>query len=56
MSATFQTIIALAIVALAAILLVRSWLNKRKSPGCGSECGSVSPEIKKLQAKLKRQP
>ena len=56
MSSSLQTIIALAIVALAATLLVRSWLVKRKSPGCGGNCGAVSPEIKKLQAKLKRQP
>ena len=55
MSATLQTVIALIIVALAAALLLRSWFSKRKSPGCGSEsCGAVSPEIKKLQAKLKR--
>jgi hypothetical protein len=54
MSSTLQTVIALAVVAIAAALLVRSWL-KKKSPGCGSEaCGAVSPEIKKLQAKLKR--
>lgn len=55
MSATLQTIVALGIVALAAILLLRSWLKKRHQPGCGSEnCSAVSPEIKKLQAKLKR--
>jgi len=55
MSATLQTWIALVVVALAATLLVRSWLKKRKQPGCGSEaCGAVSPEIKKLQARLKR--
>lgn len=55
MSSTLQTIIALAIVAVAATMLLRSWFSKRKSPGCGSEsCGAVSPEIKKLQAKLKR--
>ncbi len=55
MSATLQTIIALVIVAVAAALLVRSWFKQRKNPGCGSEgCGAVSPEIKKLQAKMKR--
>jgi len=54
MSSSLQTLIALSIVALAALLLVRSFLNKRKSPGCGADCGAVSPEIKKLQAKLKR--
>jgi archaellin len=55
MSATFQTIVALVIVAVAAALLLRSWFGKKKSSGCGSEgCSAVSPEIKKLQAKLKR--
>lgn len=55
MSASIQTIIALGIVAIAATLLVRSWFSKKKSPGCGSEsCGAISPEVKKLQAKLKR--
>lgn len=55
MSAPFQTVIALGIVALAALLLLRSFLKKRTQPGCGSEsCSAVSPEIKKLQAKLKR--
>jgi len=55
MTSSTQTIIALAVVALAAALLLRSWFGKKKSPGCGSgDCGAVSPEIKKLQAKLKR--
>ncbi|MDI1250361.1 MAG: FeoB-associated Cys-rich membrane protein [Lacunisphaera sp.] len=55
MSASLQTIIALGIVVLAATLLVRSWLKKGKQPGCGSGgCGAVSPEVKKLQARLKR--
>ena len=55
MSSTLQTLIALAIVAIAAVLLLRSWFAKRKQPGCGSEsCSAVSPEIKKLQARLKR--
>ena len=55
MSATIQTIIALSVVALAAALLLRTWFGKKKTPGCGSEsCGAVSPEIKKLQARLKR--
>lgn len=55
MSSSLQTVIALGIVALAAILLIRSWLKKRHQPGCGNEnCSAVSPEIKKLQAKLKR--
>jgi len=55
MSSTLQTVIALAIVAVAAGLLLRSWFRKKPSSGCGSEsCSAVSPEIKKLQAKLKR--
>lgn len=55
MSSSLQTFIALALVALAATLLVRSWFKKGKNPGCGSEsCGAVSPEVKKLQARLKR--
>jgi len=54
MSATLQTVIALAIVAVAAGLLLRSWFSQRKSPGCGNEsCGAVSPEIKKLRSKIK---
>ena len=53
MSASLQTILALGIVAITAILLARSFLKKRNTPGCGSNCGAVSPEIKKLQAKLK---
>ena len=55
MSATLQTIIALGLVAGAAAWLVWSAVRKRKSSGCGSEgCAAVSPEVKKLQAKLKR--
>jgi len=54
MSASLQTAIAFVIVATAATLLLRSWFSKRKSPGCGHEsCSAVSPEIKKLRAKLK---
>jgi hypothetical protein len=54
MSASLQTIIALALVALAAVYLVWSAVKKRKQPGCGGDCGAVSPEVKKLQARLKR--
>jgi hypothetical protein len=54
MSPDLQTAVALAIVVLAATLLIRSWFNKKKSPGCGANCGAVSPEMKRLQAKLKR--
>jgi hypothetical protein len=55
MSSSTQTILALAVVALAAAWLLRGWFAKKKSSGCGSEsCGAVSPEIKKLQKQLKR--
>lgn len=54
MSASTQTIVALAIVALTAALLLRSWFGKKRSPGCGADCGAVSPEIRKLQSKLKQ--
>ena len=53
MSAALQTFFALALVVLAVLLLVRSFLKKRKQPGCGAGCGAMSPEIKKLQARLK---
>jgi hypothetical protein len=55
LNSSLQTIIALVIVVVATALLLRSWFGKKKSSGCGSEnCSAVSPEIKKLQAKLKR--
>jgi hypothetical protein len=54
MNSSLQTIFALALVALAAALLVRSWLRRSKQPGCGEGCGAVSPEVKKLQARLKK--
>ncbi len=54
MSSSAQTFVAFVIVALAAGLLVRSWIGKRKQPGCGGTCGAVSPEVKKLQARLKK--
>lgn len=54
MSSSLQTLLALGLVALAAAFLLRSWWRKRQNPGCGGECGAVSPEVKKLQAKLKR--
>jgi len=54
MSPTVQTVVALAIVAFAVIWLVRRSLAKKKSGGCGDDCGAISPEMKKLQARLKR--
>lgn len=56
MSPQIQTYAALAVVALAAIWLVLRASAKRKHPGCGTDCGAASPEIKKLQAHLRRQP
>jgi hypothetical protein len=55
MSSSLQTILALAAVVLAAAWLLRGWFGKKKSSGCSSQgCGAVSPEVKKLQARLKR--
>lgn len=53
MTPQIQTIIALALVALAAAWFVRRALAKKKNPGCGNDCSAVSPEVKKLQAQLK---
>lgn len=53
MSSALQTLIALLVVALAAAYLLRSWLRKKKSPGCGGACGAVSPEVRELQKRLK---
>ncbi len=55
MSSSLQTLIALGLVALALAFLLRSWFGKKKSSGCESAgCSAISPEVKKLQAKLKR--
>lgn len=56
MSSTLQTIIALGIVAIAAALLARHYFKQRANPGCGSngQCGAVSPEIKKLQDRIRK--
>lgn len=56
MSPELQTAAALAIVAITATWLVVRSLTKKKKSGCGSDCGAVSPEVRKLQAHLKRQP
>jgi hypothetical protein len=53
MSPSLQTVFAVALVVLAAGFLVRSALRKRKQPGCGEGCAAVSPEVKKLRARLK---
>lgn len=56
MSASLQTLLALALAALAAGYLLWSWFGPRKKSGCGHNgaCGAVSPEVRKLQAHLKR--
>lgn len=54
MNSTAQSIAALAIVA--AVIAWFAWRNfrKKKVSGCGSEgCSAVSPEVRKLQARLK---
>lgn len=52
MNAELQTILALVVVALAATWLIRRTLVKRKNPGCGTDCGAVSPDLKRLQSHL----
>lgn len=56
MTPEIQTLLALLVVAIAAIWLVVRAMKKRRQPGCGSgdDCGAISPEIRKLQARLKR--
>lgn len=46
MTAEFQTLAALAIVALSAIWLTRRALVKKKS-GCGGECACPSAQLKR---------
>lgn len=54
MSSALQTVLALGLVALAAAYLLWSWFGRKKKPNCAGECGAVSPEIKKLQSRLKK--
>jgi hypothetical protein len=54
MSAELQSILALAIVVIAVVGLVVRAVRKRRQPGCGHDCGAVSPEVKRLQARLTR--
>jgi hypothetical protein len=55
MPSSWQTIAALAIVALAATWLVRRAVQNGRTPGCGSEgCGAVSPDAKRLLRRLKK--
>lgn len=56
MSSLLQTLLALGLAALAVAYLLWTWFGSKKKSGCGSTgaCGAVSPEVKKLQARLKR--
>lgn len=53
MTQDFQTIAALAVVALAATYLIARAIRKRKNPGCGSDCGAISPEIRDLKSRMR---
>jgi hypothetical protein len=54
MSPQLQTLAALVVVALAAAWLVRRSLAKKKNPGCGSDCGCASSDVKAAAAKIAR--
>jgi hypothetical protein len=54
MTPALQTILSLVVVGIAAVWLVRRAFRKDHTKGCGGgECGAVSPEVKRLQARLK---
>jgi hypothetical protein len=54
MTPEIQSLLALLAVAIAAVWLIRRAFRK-KSGGCGAgECGAISPEVKKLQAHLRK--
>jgi hypothetical protein len=55
MTPELQSILALVVVLIAAGWLVRRAIVKRKNPGCGTDCGAVSPDLKRLQAHLAKQ-
>lgn len=55
MAPDWQTFAALFVVALACVYLLLTLLRKRKSPGCGSDCGCPSDQFKsKLRSEEKR--
>ena len=55
MTAHFQTVVALVIVALAVAWLMWRVLARRGGAGCGPEgCGAVSPDAKALRRKLRK--
>lgn len=47
MNAQLQTIVALAVVALAALWFVRRAVVKKKAGGCGGECGCPASQLKR---------
>ena len=54
MTSEIQSLLALLAVGIAAVWLVRRAFRKG-SHGCSGEaCGAISPEVKKLQRRLKR--
>lgn len=55
MSSSLQTLIVAALALLAVAYLVWTWFGPKKKSGCGGTgaCGAVSPEVKKLRARLK---
>jgi hypothetical protein len=53
MSPALQSILALALVALAVVWLVRRSLAKKKA-GCGGDCGCPASEVKAAAASLPR--
>jgi hypothetical protein len=55
MTPELQSILALVVVLVAAGWLVRRAIAKRKNPGCGTDCGAVSPDLKRLQSHLAKQ-
>jgi hypothetical protein len=52
MTSEIQTLLALLAVGIAAVWLVRRAFRKTAT-GCGGDCGAVSPEMKKLQRRLR---
>jgi hypothetical protein len=54
MKADFQSIAALVVVALTVTWFIVRAVAKRRNPGCGDDCGAVSPQVRALQARLKR--
>ncbi len=54
MNAQTQTIVALAVVALAALWLTRRMIRQRKHPGCSDDCGCPATELR--EAAPKRRP